>query len=247
MTAKGDPEEERSSELQRDMETALSQNRGVLEGPRGPQEPRPNGERPRCKSVSFDTNTRRNSVAKEQASDIGSGCPGCDKGTRSWTFDSSRQGRESRRVARVEAETAEGDVDTRHPLLVLPDQGACQSGRGALASPCLSGTAPEGGTAQGMAALCDQGEEQSELALALRAGQEVLPSSTDQRELVPVQGAAGTDSLQDLLTQLVAENRALRYRLEQMETPTSWHAGIMREGFLCSGVSNRGYQCTVGR
>ena len=70
-------------------------------------------------------------------------------------------------MARVETAPAESDLDTRPCRLVLPGQGACQSGGGTLASPRLSGATPEGGTVQEMPALCDQGEEQGELALAV--------------------------------------------------------------------------------
>ena len=63
---------------------------------------------------------------------------------------------------------------------------------------------------------------ESVLAVALRPSRDERPDSGDQRELVP---AASPSRIEDLLLQVIQENRHLRLRLDQMETQSSWHSG----------------------
>ena len=75
-----------------------------------------------------------------------------------------------------------------------------------------------------------QAQESQSLALALvNAGDEVRPRPSDGRELVP---AVGPSRVEQLLVQVLEENRALRLRLDQVETQSSWHSG----GTRMSGV-----------
>ena len=63
-------------------------------------------------------------------------------------------------------------------------------------------------------------ESMAELTVALMGQRGDQPSSEDNRELVPAMGAR----VQDLLIQMMEENRSLRLRLEQLETQSSWHS-----------------------
>ena len=70
--------------------------------------------------------------------------------------------------------------------------------------------------------------EASNLALALiDAVQSARPAPTDSRELVPVE-TSGPSRVEQLLAQLLEENRNLRLRLDQVETQSSWHSGGTR-------------------
>ena len=74
----------------------------------------------------------------------------------------------------------------------------------------------------------------SELMVAVRVGNEPRPDVQDQRKLVP---AANSGRVEDLLLQVIEENRQLRVRLDQMETQSSWHSGGTREGMEQSPMS----------
>ena len=69
---------------------------------------------------------------------------------------------------------------------------------------------------------------QSELAVALTTEAGGRPTADDTRELVPAAGVHGppmSSRVEELLVQMLEENRNLRMRLEQVETQSSWHSG----------------------
>ena len=73
-------------------------------------------------------------------------------------------------------------------------------------------------------AICDQVPPE-EVALAVVVSPDSRPDSSDTRELVP---AAASSNMEEMLAQMMAENRALRLRLEQMENPVNvLNAGSM--------------------
>ena len=67
--------------------------------------------------------------------------------------------------------------------------------------------------------------DRSELAMTTFKDGVMRPQPEDQRELVP----AGNSRVEELLIKMMEENRNLRWRLEQMETQSSWHSGNTRE------------------
>ena len=261
-TAREDLETQGSMGRSRDIETALGQGRETPEGSREPQEAagtsgRLQGAAPcvglvspgmmerglmaspfhstriqeeiqlqRSRPATLDQDARALERVKEEAMVTSAGMV---------PTSTERTAEAEARVARVETTTAGADGEARPSLMVLPCQGACQSGGGTLVSPRPSGASPEEGVSTELQAPEGQPEEQGELTLAVRTGQEVRPSSADQRELVPAQVGVGSDPLQDLLTQMVAENRALRYRLEQLETPSGWYGGRAPSA-VCEGL-----------
>ena len=77
---------------------------------------------------------------------------------------------------------------------------------------------------------------EAELAVALVRNGEAKPLPEDSRELVP----AASARVEEMLRQVLEENRLLRLRLDQMETQSSWHSGGTRnthEGAEQSPVS----------
>ena len=124
------------------------------------------------------------------------------------------------RVARVDTTGAPSEATARQGALEERPPSPCHPATGTSLSPQLDGASSEQERGRMTPALCDRPEE-ADLALAVVEDQEVKPEIGDQRELIP----AAPSRLEEVLVQMMAENRSLRVRLEQLENPASFMLG----------------------
>ena len=128
------------------------------------------------------------------------------------------------RVARVQAEETEGESRPPFSSGMLPSEtpGLGRSTIGTEGVPLLNDT---GTSARNESEVASLEERRSPGAVAPSLElEDSKPSAADTRELVP----AMPPQMQQLLIQMMEENRSLRMRLEHTESASSWHSQATR-------------------